>query len=50
MLGPAVPPGVSLEGFLAYSVPDNSDPRYLLFWPPDEDAVLFDLEGGQELR
>ena len=48
MLGPAVPPGESLEGFLTYSVPDSSDPRYLLFWPPDEDAVLFDLESGQK--
>ena len=48
MLGPAVPPGGSLEGFLAYSIPDSSDPRYLLFWPPDEDAVLFDLNSGQE--
>lgn len=47
MLGPAVPPGGYLEGFLAYSVPDGSDPRYLLFWPPDEDAVLFDLNKGQ---
>ena len=48
MLGPAVPPGVSLEGFLDYLVPDDSDPRYLLFWPPDEDAVLFDLDSSQE--
>jgi hypothetical protein len=48
MIGPAIPPGVSFEGFLIYSVPDGSDPRYLLFWPPDEDAVLFDLNGGQE--
>jgi hypothetical protein len=47
MLGPAVPPGGSLKGFLAYSVPDGSDPRYLLFWPPDEDAVLFDLDSCQ---
>jgi hypothetical protein len=47
MLGPAVPPGGSLEGFLAYLIPDKSDPRYLLFWPPDEDAVLFDLDSGE---
>lgn len=47
MLGPAVPPGGYLEGFLDYSVPGGSDPRYLLFWPPDEDAVLFDLGKGQ---
>jgi hypothetical protein len=48
MLGPAVPPGGSLEGFLAYLIPDKSDPRYLLFWPPDEDAILFDLDSGHE--
>jgi len=47
MLGPAVPPGGSLEGFLVYSVPEDSEPRYLLFWPPDEDAVLFDLGKNQ---
>ncbi|VVB63689.1 Uncharacterised protein [uncultured archaeon] len=48
MLGPAVPPGVALEGFLTYLIPDGSDPRYLLFWPPDEDAVLFDLDEGEK--
>ena len=48
MLGPAVPPGGSLEGFLEYLVPDDSDPRYLLFWPPDEDAVLFDLDSREK--
>jgi hypothetical protein len=47
MLGPAVPPGGSFEGFLDYLVPDGSDPRYLLFWPPDDDAVLFDLDSGE---
>ena len=48
MLGPAVVPGGSFEGFLAYSVPDGSDPRYLLFWPPDQDAVLFDLDSREK--
>jgi hypothetical protein len=48
MLGPAVVPGGSFEGFMAYSVPDGSDPRYLLFWPPDEDAVLFDLDSREK--
>jgi hypothetical protein len=46
MLGPAVPPGASVEGYMDYKVPDGSDPQYLLFWPPDEDAVLFDLSKG----
>ena len=48
MLGPAVAPGGAFEGFMAYSVPDGSDPRYLLFWPPDEDAVLFDLDSREK--
>jgi Domain of unknown function (DUF4352) len=43
MLGSAVAPGSTVEGFMTYMVPDGSDPRYLLFWPPDEDAILFDL-------
>jgi hypothetical protein len=44
MLGPAVAPGGTVEGFMTYMVPDSPDhPRYLLFWPPDEDAILFDL-------
>ena len=43
MLGPAVPPGGTLEGYLTYTIPYGSDPLYLIFWPPEEDAVLFDL-------
>jgi hypothetical protein len=46
MLGPAVPPGASVEGYMVYKVPDGSDPQYLLFWPPNEDAILFDLSKG----
>lgn len=43
MLGPAVAPGETVEGFMTYTVPDGSYPKYILFWPPDEDAILFDL-------
>lgn len=43
ILGPAIPPGSFVEGYMTYAVPSGSDPRYLLFWPPDDDAVLFDL-------
>jgi hypothetical protein len=43
MLGPAVAPGGIVEGFMTYIVPNSSYPQYLLFWPPDEDAILFDL-------
>jgi hypothetical protein len=43
MLGPAVAPGGIVEGFMTYVVPNSSYPQYLLFWPPDEDAILFDL-------
>jgi hypothetical protein len=46
MIGPAVAPGDTVEGFMTYVVPDSSYPRYLLFWPPDEDAILFDLGAG----
>lgn len=43
MLGPAIPPGASVEGYMIYAIPAGAKPRYLLFWPPDEDAVLFEL-------
>jgi hypothetical protein len=43
MLGPAIPPGGSVEGYLDYVVNDANELNYLLFWPPDEDAVLFQL-------
>jgi len=45
MLGPAILPGDSIEGYLCYYMPDGALPRYLLFWPPDDDAVVFDLSG-----
>lgn len=48
MLSPAVAPGGIVEGFMTYMVPEGSHPRYLLFWPPDEDAVLFDLGNDAE--
>ncbi len=44
MLSPAIPPGGSAEGYLTYAVPEDSSPRYLVFWPPDEDAIIFDME------
>lgn len=45
MQGPAIPPGGTVDGYMIYAVQDGSDPRYLLFWPPEEDAILFDLVG-----
>ena len=43
MHGPVVPPGGVIEGQLCYKVPGDVTPGYLIFWPPDEDAIVFDL-------
>lgn len=40
---PITQPGGVISGFMTYVIPKDAVPGYLIFWPPDEDAITFDL-------
>ncbi|GEM_PF-1211041 len=45
MLGPAIPPCGKVSGYMIYSLPPEAEPGFLIFWPPNQEGIVFDLRG-----
>lgn len=45
MLGPAIPPCGNVSGYQIYSLPPEAEPGFLIFWPPNQEGIVFDLRG-----